>query len=67
MKISFTPEAVADLGRLRAFIESKSPIAAQRIANELLIRYRKAKSISRDRVKSYSGVSASFDQRPVRG
>ena len=36
MKISFTPEAVADLGRLRAFIESKSPIAAQRVANELL-------------------------------
>ena len=36
MKISFTPEAVADLSRLRAFIESKNPIAAQRIANELL-------------------------------
>lgn len=36
MKISFTPEAVDDLGRLRAFIESKNPIAAQRIANELL-------------------------------
>ena len=36
MKISFTPEAVVDLSRLRAFIESKNPIAAQRIANELL-------------------------------
>ena len=36
MKIRFTPEAVADLGRLRAFIASKNPIAAQRIANELL-------------------------------
>ena len=36
MKISFTPEAVADLSRLRAFIESNNPIAAQRIANELL-------------------------------
>jgi plasmid stabilization system protein ParE len=36
MKISFTPEAVADLSRLQAFIESKNPIAAQRIANELL-------------------------------
>jgi plasmid stabilization system protein ParE len=36
MKIRFSPEAVADLSRLRAFIESKNPIAAQRIANELL-------------------------------
>jgi plasmid stabilization system protein ParE len=36
MKVSFTPEAVADLKRLREFIESKNPIAAQRIANELL-------------------------------
>ena len=36
MKLSFTPEAVVDLSRLRAFIESKNPIAAQRIANELL-------------------------------
>ena len=36
MKISFTPEAVVDLSRLRAFIASKNPIAAQRIANELL-------------------------------
>jgi len=36
MKVGFTPEAVADLKRLREFIESKNPIAAQRIANELL-------------------------------
>ena len=36
MKLSFTPESVADLSRLREFIESKNPIAAQRIANELL-------------------------------
>ena len=36
MKISFTPEAVADLGRLLAFVESKCPVATQRIANELL-------------------------------
>ena len=36
MKINFTSEAVADLSRLRAFIELKNPIAAQRIANELL-------------------------------
>jgi len=36
MKVSFTSEAVSDLKRLREFIESKNPIAAQRIANELL-------------------------------
>ncbi len=43
MKISFTPEAVVDLSRLRAFIESKKPIAAQRVANELLIGVEKIK------------------------
>jgi len=32
MKISYTPEAVEDLIRLRVFIESKNPQAAQRIA-----------------------------------
>ena len=37
MKISYTPEAIADLSRLREFIEIKNPVAAQRIANELLI------------------------------
>ena len=36
MKISFTAEAVVYLSRLRAFIGSENPIAAQRIANELL-------------------------------
>lgn len=37
MKISYTPEAIADLSRLREFIETKNPVAAQRVANELLI------------------------------
>lgn len=37
MKISYTPEAIADLARLREFIEIKNPVAAQRIASELLI------------------------------
>ncbi len=44
MKVSFTPEAVADLKRLREFIESKNPIAAQRIANELLSGIEKLKA-----------------------
>lgn len=37
MKISYTPEAIADLSRLREFIEIQNPVAAQRVANELLI------------------------------
>lgn len=37
MKISYTPEAITDLSRLREFIEIKNPVAAQRIGNELLI------------------------------
>jgi len=44
MKVSFTPEAVADLKRLREFIESKNPIAAQRIAKELLSGIEKLKA-----------------------
>lgn len=36
MKISYTKEAVADLQRLREFIEIKNPTAAKRIASELL-------------------------------
>lgn len=36
MKISYSPEAVEDLIRLREFIVIKNPLAAQRIANELL-------------------------------
>ncbi len=36
MKISYTPEAINDLERLRRFIESKNPFAARRISSELL-------------------------------
>ncbi len=36
MKTSYTPEAIDDLKRLRAFIAKHDPIAAQRIAIELL-------------------------------
>jgi len=35
MKISYTPEAINDLIRLREFIEQKNPLAAQRIANTI--------------------------------
>ena len=37
MKIRYTPEAINDLDRLREFIEIKNPVAAQRVAKELLL------------------------------
>jgi len=43
MNLSFTPEAVADLVRLRAFVEKKNPTAAQRIAKDLLLGMEKLK------------------------
>ena len=36
MKIRYTPESIADLHRLRKFIAIKNPVAAQRVATELL-------------------------------
>ncbi len=36
MKISYSPEAVDDLIRLRGFIEVKNPAAAQRAATAIL-------------------------------
>ena len=37
MKIRYTPEAIHDLDRLREFIEIRNPVAAQRVAKELLL------------------------------
>lgn len=36
MRLKFTQEAIGDLVRLREFIEEKNPIAAHRIAKEIL-------------------------------
>jgi plasmid stabilization system protein ParE len=36
VKISYTQEAIADLERLRSFIEPKNTFAARRISSELL-------------------------------
>ena len=36
MRVSYTAEAIHDLERLRAFVESRNPHAARRIAAELL-------------------------------
>lgn len=43
MNLRFSPEAVDDLARLRKFIEEKNPVAAQRIARELLLGMEKLK------------------------
>ena len=43
MSLRFAPEAIEDLFRIRAFIEKKNPIAAQRIAKDLLIGMEKLK------------------------
>lgn len=36
MRVSYTPESINDLFRLRKFIAEKNPYAAQRVAGELL-------------------------------
>jgi len=58
MKISYTPEAIADLSRLREFIEIKNPVAAQRVANELLI------GIDKLKVFPKMGIQASRAPQP---
>ncbi|MGJ0514764.1 MAG: type II toxin-antitoxin system RelE/ParE family toxin [Methylomicrobium sp.] len=45
MIISYTPEAVEDLQRLRAFIAEKNPASAQKIAAELLAGIAKLKDL----------------------
>ncbi len=50
MRISYTPEAIDDLKRLREFIEVKNPLAAQRIAITLL------KGITQLKTFPYLGV-----------
>ncbi len=47
MKINYTLESINDLRQLREFIEVKNPIAAQRIANELLTGIEKLKVFSK--------------------
>ncbi len=50
MKISYTPEAIHDLKKLREFIEVKNPSAAQRAATAIL------KGISQLKTFPYLGV-----------
>ncbi len=56
MRISYAPEAIDDLKRLRAFIQEKNPPAAQRIANSLL------KGISQ--LKRFPNLGVEVQQAP---
>ena len=47
MKVRYTRESIADLIRLREFIEFKNPVAAHRIATELLAGIEKLKLFSK--------------------
>lgn len=58
MKISYTPESIDDLKRLREFIEVKNPLAAQRTATSIL------KGISQLKMFPYLGVEVQQAPNP---
>ena len=58
MKISYTPESIDDLARLRKFIEVKNPSSAQRVANSIL------KGISQLNQFPYLGAEVQLAQNP---
>ncbi len=62
MNVRYTPEAINDLKRLRGFIAEKNPLAAQRIANELLTGIEKLKIFPRMGI----GVARAPDPEIVR-
>jgi toxin ParE1/3/4 len=62
MNLKFSPESVDDLIRLREFIEEKNPIAAQRIANELLLGLEKLKVFPEIGLE----VDRAFDPKRIR-
>jgi len=56
MKLSYTPESIVDLKRLREFIEIKNPLAAQQVAISIL------KGINP--LKSFPYLSVEVQQAP---
>ncbi len=44
MRISYSPESIEDLSRLRRFIKDKNPRAAKKVANSILRGIRQLKS-----------------------
>jgi plasmid stabilization system protein ParE len=62
MNVRYTSESIGDLKRLREFIAEKNPLAAQRIANELLTGIDKLKIFPRMGI----GVSRAPDPESIR-
>ena len=58
MKISYSPEAIGDLIRLREFIAIKNPQAARKIAQSI------RKEISQLKTFSYLGVEVELAPNP---
>lgn len=58
MRISYTPESIDDLKRLREFIEAKNPLSAQRVAATIL------KGISQLKTLPYLGVEVQQAPNP---
>jgi len=58
MTISYSPESIEDLKRVRQFIEEKNPAAAQRIAASIL------KGINQLNTFSYLGVEVQQAPNP---
>lgn len=62
MNVHYTPESIEDLTRLREFIAENNPLAAQRIANELLTGIAKLKVFPRMGI----GVARAPDPEAIR-
>lgn len=58
MRISYTPESIDDLKRLREFIRVKNPLAAQRVATSIL------KGINQLKTFPYLGVKVQQAPNP---
>lgn len=62
MNLRFAPEAIDDLKRLREFIEEKNPVAAQRIAEDILLGIEKLTTFPKIGLK----VERAFDPERIR-
>ena len=63
MKITYTPEAIDDLIRLRKFVEEKNPHAAQRVAQTIKKKIKQLKTFPLLGV----GVEEAPDPEVIRG
>jgi plasmid stabilization system protein ParE len=56
MKLVYSPQAVADLGRLRSFIAEKDPASAARIAQEIIARI--------EHIRAFPGIGRNVKSTP---